>query len=700
MSLFQPSYVHPDNKWGIGNGTVDVTDGIEVSWRVNGNSPMTAFQIVIQTNDAASTTLYTTGQRTDDCPFYNMTIPSNLEDEETQLFYFYIPGPALSAAGITNGNEYKLVITQWWDVSSYVVQSSASVFQTRALPSLTINAIEQPVASNSCVFSATYTQEQGDGLNWIRWTLHEYDQDYPNDAGKIIYDSKNLYSPTVLSMTYNGLMSEKSYVLHCTAETSSGVAVESEYKDVYVWYDLIDAGGTVTASQVCGVPAVNVQWINQAYIPGKATGSYQIVAYANLIINTGTVYWDKQGSQPLKIESPWYLLVRSTFNLRKQGVNRRSYFEVETDITTVRIVVDTISPTRVKLTVLNLATSSSYSTSSFIYGQSKMCAIVTSDGTIYLRVEYQDEENNTNGVITETFSIADIGNIKTIKCYSISGSVDPVSFDFIQVFPGTVPEEVIQAFYYHDDYRQKDYTGAVFFADFDDGLNGGIINLGGRRLIGFDVYRESQDSALVRVMRSGIDGGNIYDYSCKNESGAYRWIVFPVVLGGEYVAAPFASDFITPCCWEWAILSCTRHEKNSYLMNACYVFGKNLTSGDITNNNRPGIAATFTRYPSVQRSSQNYQSGTLTSLIGKVTNGKYTDSINLRDAIWALSTTQDTLFLKNRKGDLLKIAIAGPITMSTADNTKAQAQTVSVPWCEIGSADGISIYSLESGVVS
>ena len=51
----------------------------------------------------------------------------------------------------------------------------------------------------------------------------------------------------------------------------------------------------------------------------------------------------------------------------------------------------------------------------------------------------------------------------------------------------------------------------------------------------------------------------------------------------------------------------------------------------------------------------------------------------MRDAIYALSTTENTLFLKNRKGDLWKIAISGEISMETGDNTAAQPQTATIP---------------------
>lgn len=93
-------------------------------------------------------------------------------------------------------------------------------------------------------------------------------------------------------------------------------------------------------------------------------------------------------------------------------------------------------------------------------------------------------------------------------------------------------------------------------------------------------------------------------------------------------------------------------------------------------------------------SPQNYMGGTLQSLIGVIKDGEYSDTIDLRDAIYNLSTTTNVLFLKNRKGDLLRIRPSGEISMETMDNSRQQAQTVSFPWVEVGDASDAAIYSL------
>lgn len=45
--LYQPTNISPSMAGALGNGVIDANNSLTVSWQVNGNSPMTAFQITI-----------------------------------------------------------------------------------------------------------------------------------------------------------------------------------------------------------------------------------------------------------------------------------------------------------------------------------------------------------------------------------------------------------------------------------------------------------------------------------------------------------------------------------------------------------------------------------------------------------------------------------------------------------------------------
>lgn len=106
MALYQPTNQIPSS---YTKGTVDaVNDKMEISWQVNGNSAMTAFQIDFYLNDANSTPVTSTGRLEDNCPFYGT------DRFGRPQFFPWNSGVSWEDKGFTNGNEYKYKITQWY----------------------------------------------------------------------------------------------------------------------------------------------------------------------------------------------------------------------------------------------------------------------------------------------------------------------------------------------------------------------------------------------------------------------------------------------------------------------------------------------------------------------------------------------------------------------------------------------------------
>ena len=244
--LFQPTNITPDEI--NGTGTVDVTQDVVVSWQVSGDSAMTDYKLDFYENNAASTSVYSTGKVTLGTPFWGT-------DYSGAVQYFTVTLSGLSSLGFSNGNEYKMLITQWWSANDSVEQTTASIILTRATPTLTLTAIDNPVTSKEYSFTATYAQSQGDAVKWVRWQIA-----YADDTDNPFLDTGNIYGTGQLQVDYDGFLTATTYSIKCTVETENGVEVTTGWTDFSVSYSLPAATGTANACQVNGDNCVWVSW--------------------------------------------------------------------------------------------------------------------------------------------------------------------------------------------------------------------------------------------------------------------------------------------------------------------------------------------------------------------------------------------------------------------------------------------------------
>lgn len=234
MALFQPTNITPSTFAGIGGGTIDVNNPVSISWQVNGNSPMIGFSITFYSNDDSSLA-GTTGNISLQNPFYGTDEKGNpvvytYEPENTKWSNWTLNTVSgYSLLSFTNGNEYKMQITQYWghEVGENVVQYSESVFITRSAPTLSIDPFGTisdntiTIDSITQTFTATYSQSQGDTINWVEWTIID------NNTNKTVLDTGEIYTQ-ILSTSYNAFETGKqnsphTYTVTCTIETENGV---------------------------------------------------------------------------------------------------------------------------------------------------------------------------------------------------------------------------------------------------------------------------------------------------------------------------------------------------------------------------------------------------------------------------------------------------------------------------------------------
>lgn len=684
MAIYQPTNISP-SLWGeLGNGVIDAAKGMTVIWQVNGTSALTAFSITIYRNNAASTQLYTTGKLTDGCPFYGTNYAG-----ETQLFSYTIPASALSGAGVTNGGNYKLVITQYWGTSESVTQTSASAFITRAEPALSIAAIPAPLGAKEYTFTGNYSQAQGDTLNWLRWRLCAKGNE--NDP---LYDTERIYGTGELQFKYDGLFSGTTYGVRLQVQTENGVQADTGW----VYFAVNYATSAATAAvQVCcsnAVSGVYITWPRLASIPGTASGGYTLRGGKLYLPDGSGVTWDSVTGRAMNYEPPWMIVWKG--EIEKSGTILRmgtpgGQISLEAGQNVLRLKLND-SVLRESSATLNYGTTFLVAmTPETIYYQQ----INKSGGLYPLSTLYPGATlypKAATDVETTRWSAAI--NIPSAVILSLTLLGEQMT-EYLWVSERELSAGQMEALLGDGTFTPKYDDTTLLLTDFKNGLQAGNLDsVFGSGLRGFSIYRyETGAQTLKRIADVPLEQLAMVDCGARSQV-AVRYYMFGI--GEEtYTTAPIISPEIAPVFWDWAVLECAQDENGAYRPSGVFRFGKNLSSGAIGNNNQPGVLQNFTPYPTVQPSPANYRSGTLASLIGSIDReGNYSDTTELRDRIYALSVTQQTLFLKNRKGDLWQIRTSDAVSMSTADATREQAQIVSLPWVETADAEAAKIILL------
>lgn len=658
MALYIPTNVSPSTMGAWGDGTVDLNNGLHISWQVNGNSAMQAFQVRIFENDSLSTKVYDTGKRTDNCPFYGRNANGNVV-----TFAYSISAAALQNAGMQNGKDYKLIITQWWSGTESVTQQSASVFRCRETAELTIDAFADPVTSKSATWTATY---QYASPVWVRWMLRRAGTD------EMLLDTGALFTAQ-LELTYDELFNGVEYEIRCQVESTNGKIADTGWKAFSVSYETQKYSGTATAVVGKEKSGVFIQWPAAVEIQGKAEGTYTIENGVLALPQGSTVLWDGVGgtSNGLGFEGDWGIQWRGSIvdnNWIPFIVSGENGLGVSVSYTPAILESLKQYARREGATVVYTAN---------MIGHDVERAIIT----VYYKDDQGQDQAAGTSWSTGQPNPAQYKNVEVVEAVQLTGAQ---ACSALWIKKGAIQEGETPNF----------DSSTYMLADFTNGLSGGSVQLAAG-ITGWEIYRETADTGEFRkIGRTAADQLSIWDCSAVSQ-GTYTYYIFGVG-NGTFALTPMTTNQIAVCLWDWVILSCEEASDGTYHVENLYRFSLNVSSGTMPNNNSPGILDNFTPYPTVQLSTANYRSGTLSGYIGYVGGGaEYMEKGDLRMELYALSTTRNTLFLKNRKGDLIQIRIAGEVSINTMDDTRQQAQTASIPWVEIGPTDGKRIVITE-----
>ena len=679
MALQMATNITPDVFSGVGGAVFDAENGLDVSWQVNGTSPMVAYQIVIQSYDTESTELLTTGKVELSEPFYGTNYKGQVQFFEAES----IDASALAQAGITNGNSYKMVITQWWGATDEmsVTQNSAAIIEAWNTPVVSMNPIPSPVANRKQTFTAVYAQQQTDPISWIRWEVATGEGN-----GTILYDSGNIYGTSELRLDYDGLFTGTSYAVMCTIQTQSGQTATTGWVTFSVVYPYSLPSFNFTAKGMCDTGSVLAQWYG-SNISGNGSGEYA-VRNNQLLLPQGTsrVEWNTVSNDQMQFAPPYTVVWKGKPKDFGGFVTCRyldgdefglaslygTEFEVEWQITGVDLTAFTIDQTQID----------------------RWWTFVITPTKIYW--QYLEE---AGGLYPDTdLYPAQMLYPKASNDYTIkSGSVDwnpiqqtsaavelsgPQTTEYVWVFEGEPTQTFIDALstdaYFEPTWDDK----TLFLADFKNGLNAGnfLANQ-------YALYRRTLDTNEYKHLADfPIETGSVYDFGVKNQT-EYEYQLH-AATDSTFTASPMTSEIVKPCKWSWVLLGCTEDENEVYHVQEAYYFQYNVESGNVSNNNSPQMQKTFTRYPNYQPDTANYRSGTLKALIGSIdkTTNRYQDTTQQAEKLTALSTTSYTLFLKDRKGNLYMVRTGGAVQTAVKDEYPNQATTISIPWVEIDDA--------------
>lgn len=678
MPLNQPTNITPSSFAGVGGGVVDVTQPLTVSWQVNGSSALTYYQIQIFENTEVSSKVYDSGQTAVNPPFFGTSSTGEVQ-------FYSVTIPASSLASMTNGyeNGYKMLITQWWNGGS-LAQLSPSFFWTRSTPTVSMQTFPNPLESRMATFSATYTQAQGDTLDWFRWQLA-----VKGNESDPIEDSGDIYGTEDIQVTYDGLFVGTTYVVRCMIQTEYGMQADTGWQEFTVQYDVNDFTGYVEACPGL-IDGILVRWSRVSYIPGNAEGSYTVGNGTLYLPSGSSVTWDEKNGSPMNFSTPWSIAWSSFY-----PSSGTAPALVISESITVNVLPNAV-------TIMNGETVVGSAPLSGIYSTTPIRIVITPRELHVYAPVYEgglypsDELYPSDDLFPETYTA--IWKVVKTPLTWVQPDITSITLygeqtcEWITAIDGEVSGTELQSLLTNLEYEPTWGLDTLFLANFNGtGIDGGNITPN-EDITGVALYRQAEgDATLSLVANLDISTTAIVDEGYRNQVN-YTYYVF--VLGETtYVSAALPSNMVCPMHWNWTVLDCTQDGDGIYHVNAAHIFRNSVSTDALTNNNTPNVLQNFTPYPTRQPTSVNYIASTLTGYIGQVdmVNNKYVDTVDQAAAIWELSTSNDPKFLRDRKGNFWRIETQAAVTMQTGDNQAPQPYFGSIPWMETGSTNGVSV---------
>lgn len=643
--LHQPTNITPSSLANIGNTAVSAYDALTVTWQLNGDTPLVAYKIDFYLNNSTSQSLFSTGK---------VTVSPSVAPKDKYgdpVFFAVTPGYPWSHIGVSNGNTYKYKITQYWGsgTNDYTEQYSDTVFSAVAEPDLSIVLNYPPEAGNvfpspHISMTANVQLGSGDAVRAVRWVVSH---------GAIIDDTGYIETP-VLDYEYDGITpdSHSSYTVACYIQTQLGMTAQAE-RTFDCFYETTVSPDFTAKCNCDGSVTLNCPIDGIKSIPGTATpASGATFSGGNLVLAAGArAQWTTYG-----ISAPYYIGYKGIWGSTAVEIFRLSNLAGNTLSVTAGGGRVTLYLNGSQLTYLIPGSLKAGEAFCVQISPTKFSFVGQDDAT--MSISLPDFDFVTVGAASNTSALTAIYMYitKTIPTNAaMNNEITPV-FD----------------------------SNTVMLTQFDNGT----LEAGNADKYKVRFYRD--DKALATVSASNP---TLTDYGAI-PGEKYYYMAFKIVTGefsGNGIVPASGAVGVNPEAYQLIEAAEDETEYDRYNVVSVWSFRSNAEDMSIGNGNEPTLLANFTKYPLRQGSSQAPRSGTLSALLSNPIGGVYKDTYAQLQALYALSQTDNALFLKHPKGFMYRVHISSPITGTVNLASNPMPTTVSVPWIEIGDTEGVSL---------
>lgn len=690
MAIYQPTNIIPSSFSGIGNGVISADEPLSISWQVNGNSALQKFDIEIYDITEDDTAYYLTEEETG-CPFWGTDEKGN-----SKPFTYSPENTTWGDAGIEDGHEYKLKITQYWsliDNSKYVVQNSESYFIARTGPALSLASSDIAygiIDKIKGTFTGTYTQAQGDSINYVRWTLSTVEDEF---TVPVLLEDTGEISTGKIEYTYDGFMSGTNYILTCTVQTENGVEISAEMNFTAEYESQAGTSGIEMQLADDNSALLKFNGEGATIIPAKLSDDYDgEIANGELKIRKGTVWWQSVNGSSMHFIQPMAIAI----SLPKMDEGLSDF------------------PAKIKIqgtdVTFYITRTPAQSLASIPYKLKLKCVCdyVPADeeiqGSFEHSFEYNTNYDNSVLVISPTYAKLYLLNsgraLQSTLTYNYDGTLD---FSVISIYinrrlVGNNPSRIDYIYATKNlayDFTQNNYTPSVafdsdrlFYATFTTDYQAGYLP---EDYINAELVIYRNDGKLSPIARVPKDTNQIKDYGIKSRT-KYQYSAY-FVVNDKYTDFAITENLFCAQFRAYTLIEATQDAEypNTYHVLKTWLFGNNISDTSISNNNNPNFVENFTPYPLRQASSVTAKSGTLSALLSNFNNGKYADTSEQMDRLFEISASKNTFFLKDMKGNLYMVHTSAPISQTINTANAQQSVTISLPWQEVGDASDISL---------